>query len=410
MRSWRWWLSWAALPLWGAAAFLLWSGANALSNSALDRELDRVRAAAQPLVPAQSARPFPPDEDNAALLFLRAMAILKPSDGAWDRSAFTRDWSRGADLAPLAELWVSANAPALEDLKKAALRPACRFPIDYSKGAAADAPGFLSSGRCAELLACAARLAHERGDVEEADRLIAVLLRLGVELGREPMLSTSVAGLSVFKTGFDLCQTAFDTGLRPGPATRALIRSLRPGLFKDAQVASLLLERSMLLSFFLSHPARTDASTPFAHRLVLWAPFRPYLKWDLARFCRLFSDAVSHALAPSESGAWTRPTTEDIRRRGGWLARSLIPHFPTLALLSIEGDVQADLLRCALRAIETSESTGTWPTRTSMRDRFTGRPLSIRLDAGMLTVSSAGRDLVDDGGDPERDLVIRLGR
>lgn len=410
MRSWRWWLSVSALPVWGAILFLAWAGADALANRALAREMERLRVLGQPLVPAQAAPPAVPDQDNGAFYLLRAMAILKPSDGAWDRRAYYRDWSGATDLAPLAELWVSANAPALDDLKKAAARPACRLPIDYGKGAAAEAPGLLSSGLCAELLACAARLAHERGDPEEADLLLAVLLRIGLCLGEEPTLGTSIAGLSVFKMGFELCQEAFDTGLRPGRSTRAFIRSLRPGRFKDAHVSALLLERSTQLAYFLGPAPTSDVRAPVTWRIARWGPLHPYLKWDLARYLRIFRTAVDAAREEPDSGAWARPSGEEMRARGGWLARSLLPHFPTIAQLAIEGDVYVDLLRGALEAIEISETSGTWPSETGIVDRFTGRPLSVRLDAGMLTVSSAGPDLIDDGGHPGRDIVLTLGR
>ena len=409
MRSWRWWMSRSALPLWGALAFLLWSGLNALANRALRHELDLVRDAGQPLVPPQCAKPAVADEDNAAFPFLRAMAILKPSEASWDRQAFLEDWTRPSALGPRAELWVSANAPALEDLKKAAARPACRFPIDYSKGAAADAPGWLSSQRCAQLLACAARLAHERGDDGEADLLLALLLRLGVAMGEEPMLVTSMAGLSVFRAGFELCQTAFDAGLRPGPATRALLRSLRPGLFEEALVASLLLERSTLLASFLAPPVTEDALS-FEHRFVRLAPFRPYLKWDLARFCRLFRGALGNARQPPASGAWRRPSSDDIERGGGWLAASLLPHFPTLASLGIEADIHLDLLRGAVDAFERVKATGRWPSGFAARDRFTGDPLRLLAAEGRLTLYSAGRDGIDNAGDPRSDIPLTLHR
>ncbi len=409
MNSWRWWASRSAVPLWGTLAFLLWAGLNALANGALLRELDRVREAGQPLVPAQCAKPALPDETNAALPFLRAMALLKPSAAPWEREDFIQDWTRPSALGPRAELWVGANAPSLEELKKGAYRPACRFPIDYSKGVMADAPGWLGSQRCAQLLACAARLAHERGDAVEADLLIAALLRLGVAMGEEPMLVTSMAGLSIFRMGFDLCQTAFDAGFRPGPATRALVRSLPPGLFQDALLASLLFERSALLSSFMTTPV-TDDQTSFEHRLVRLPPFRPYLKWDLARFCRLFRGALRNARQDSASGAWRRPTSDDMRRRGGWLAGTVLPHFPTIATQAIEADIRVDLLQCALGAIDRAGSHENWIWIDAPLDRFIGRPLRVSRRGGLLTLYSAGADGSDDGGDPAADIVLTLGR
>lgn len=399
MTSWRWWLSRSALPIWAAFVFLLWAGSNELANRALRASLDHVRAEGQPLLPAQAGRPPVPEEDNAAPLFLRAMAVLKPPEGDWDRL----DWSRPVD--PLSELWVSANAPALDDLRKAAERPSCRFPIDYAKGLSADVPDIAASLRCAELLATAARLAHERGDADEADLLLALLLRLGVALVEEPMLTTSVTGHALFRMGFSLAQSAFDAGLRPGPATRALVHSLQPGLFARAHVATLLLERATLLSFFLGGPAvAPDAPAPFTHRLARWAPLRPWLKRKLSAYCELFRRAVESARDPAPD-AWTRPS-EDL----GPFCRTLLPHFPSLARLAREDDVRADLLRAAVAALEDVETLGTWPTSTPILDRFTGRPLGVSLDAGMLTLHSAGPDGVDDGGDLERDLVFTLGR
>ena len=88
----------------------------------------------------------------------------------------------------------------------------------------------------------------------------------------------------------------------------------------------------------------------------------------------------------------------------------MLPHFPTIAPLAIEADIQADLLRCAIHAFDRFDATGQWPAALQTLDRFTARPLSLKEKEGMLILYSAGRDGVDDGGDPAADLVLTLGR
>jgi hypothetical protein len=382
----------------------IWAGLNAQANRALKRELDRIQAAGDPLVPAQCARPALPDVDNAAPGVLRALAILKTDPGEFtERDRFITDWALVPEMAPMAEAWIGANAPALAELKRAAERPACRYPIDYGKGILADSPGFSAALRSVELLGAAARLAHGRGDAAETDRLIAAAFRLGLDWADEPIQFMSTSGVGFFRKASLLWQAALNAGHPPGPAVRKVIHTLKPGRFSANFRRSLACDRGMLLSWFLNNP-EPEIGSDLESRFFLLPPGRPFLKKQLVLCSGVFQAAIDSLGPPPSSRAWTRPMGDL-----GWLSEIILPDFSRAAGVAIEGDVAMDLARAALAALDAD---GAWPppdeALAGVIDRFTDRPVALSRESGRVTMISLGRNLALDGGDAWKDVAFRL--
>jgi hypothetical protein len=187
-------------------------GANVWAGRALERELALVRARGEPLSLTEVAPPRVPDDQNAALLYARAFALLPRQE-----QNPQVDGSEGQRLARQDELVLrqflgerkgqppvvvstrqvrqalAGTEAALALVRRAAAMPRCRFPVDWEAGAAALLPHYPQLISLSRLLAAQAIVAAHDGKPSEAAADLQAILGLTRHIAAEPIVVGQLA-------------------------------------------------------------------------------------------------------------------------------------------------------------------------------------------------------------------------
>ncbi len=192
-------LSYALLALAVAHAGLtLWAGRK------LERGLDALRRAGQPVALSDLAGPDIPPERNA-FTWLRKAAGLMQSIPDADR---LREDAQAA-LGPEAPDWsrveraLSALASVEELIYRALDCPEARMPVDWSTRSVWQLvfPDFANLREFARILAARSALALHRGDAEESLRSATAILKLSECLRDEPFLIAQLVRYAIISIG-----------------------------------------------------------------------------------------------------------------------------------------------------------------------------------------------------------------
>lgn len=158
----------------------------------VEMELARLRSAGEPVTMSDLAPPPLPDSENAALLYAKAFRV-NPGDqhGEDSRAAdsFLNTWARlhYPQTAEPARKFVRGYQKALDYAQEAALRPKCRFPVDWSKDPFELLfPHNAQLRRLSYVSSVAAILAAKDGRSDEATRLLLSQIRIVDAVKDEP--------------------------------------------------------------------------------------------------------------------------------------------------------------------------------------------------------------------------------
>ena len=185
-----------------ALPFVMWGGLTWQTGRALQAELNKVKASGAPLTMAQVAPPPVPDNQNAALLYIKAFRYLRPGTALGQTY---RDLAREENparrrqlLAKLRPL-LAANRRALTIAAQGARLPASRLPVDWAKldPLTSTAVFIKYTGRfrqLARLFAAQAEVESADGRVEDAVQSCLIGVRMGDHVSREPDLIVNLTG------------------------------------------------------------------------------------------------------------------------------------------------------------------------------------------------------------------------
>ena len=176
----------------------------------VESALDAIRGEGYPATPAELDAWYPqvPEEENAALLYLEATVKFPPMTpddqdllpaplGRYQIEYPNQPYPEAA--RELIRQVLLLNLDTLELLHKAAQRPACRFPIDLSKGFEVEVPHLSILRRNAHLLVLAVQEAAEAGDADTVHQSLMDLLAISQSLRNEPLfISQAVRGTTVW--------------------------------------------------------------------------------------------------------------------------------------------------------------------------------------------------------------------
>ncbi len=280
------------------------------AEALLQAELDKLKAAGEPLTLAELAPPPVPDEENAALVYLEAFAALQvappetpalppllppapvtpgaggapppdenapapppplPPPGAPPRAGppppppGLPPGGPGLPAAANEEEYVAGNAEALALLEKAAGMPRCRWPQDWTKGQAMVFPYHAPTRQCARLLAAKMRVEARQGQADQALHTCGVSLAMSRAIKSDPLLIASLVSYALtvlpldgLRSGLGLERLTADGPLPPvvpnpalpsTAACRALYEQLAhvdPASLQKAMLG----ERAMMLGTF----------------------------------------------------------------------------------------------------------------------------------------------------------------
>jgi hypothetical protein len=413
VKSWRWWAGPGPIPVWLTLLLLAWSAWNGSANRELKAELDRVRAAGLPLRGIEGAPPAVPDDENAALIYGRLLPITLSPPGDFNVQDYAFHWREPVkpDAAPQLRAWAEAQAWPAELLRRAALRPRCRWPLDYSRGWAMDMPSLLGVNNANLLLGCRARHAFERGDRASAEADVLASLRLSASFADEPVILLLMMGVSASTNSLQLLASYLSAGGEVTPALRDAVARLPVGHWQAAAARAIANDRATLLELLVESYIESVAAEG-APAATVSVPIGPYIKKDLAHLSRIFQDWYAIASGPPVVSAWR---TQEIQQRvdnGGLVTRIVMPDHSRMIISCIQADTVFELCRIAVEGMalarERDSWPESWPALQSTVDRVAGAPLKVRREGDGVVIWSLGRNVKDDGAHRNDDLVLRL--
>ncbi|MHC4065818.1 MAG: hypothetical protein ACYSUI_15160 [Planctomycetota bacterium] len=196
-----WWLKRIAV----AGALLLVVGGGLcwwwgrIAHNRLQAEIDRIRAAGEPILPEDFDSPPVPDDENAAVLISKAAnAVVVPAEATHDHADLASYWPlTPAELADV-RLFVSANLDALKLARQARDKPKVDLGVRIRSPAFSFLLPPLSRYRAlGKLLVVTARDRAQSGDDVEAVATVRDVLALGNAVDHHPTLIAHLVGVSI---------------------------------------------------------------------------------------------------------------------------------------------------------------------------------------------------------------------
>jgi len=431
--------------------------ATIVTGRPLARELQRLKAAGEPLTLAEAAPKPVPDDENAAVLYQQAFdkmrASLSDNDervlgdflGAQSKPrgrSYPPAVYQGGPARPPTPAQVKAilkhNAEVIALVEAAAQRPKCVFPMrwDLSDTAYADMafPQLSQMKRLTRLLMVKAGLLATEGKADEALAVCRTMLRMSEHLAYEPTLlgqltrialqaitrSTVEAVLQTSSPSAAACRTTFDAISKVDDRVGLALalkgeRALGLGAFRDPQL--------WYAKAMMAPGARIPWKVALLLRLYGSYLGRPFLNADEARYLRFMSDVIAQTKQPYPAQA-RRCFLETGRVAGGgtrssgayglsiWypVSSMVIPVFDRVPAAAVRMNAGLGLAQVGVAAAGYKAETGAYPESLAQLQRagwplrddpYSGKPFVYHRKGHRFIAYSIGPDLEDNGGVPE---------
>jgi len=333
-----WWLKWIGVFFAVIALVLpvVWVGCGWYSGKDLRAEIERYRAAGEPILPEDFDSPPVPDADNGALVIQQAAKQFKGvvSKQTAELNSLFGDpvviKERRAEVGK----YIALSAEARGMARRARSLPASDWRVRYRSPVLWSEPPDLSGDRhLSRMLSIAAIYFHQGGNDAETVESVRDLLGLAAHLDRHPSMMYHLVAIAIGGVaGYCLEDTAFDLRIaddRPDvdalsrPATRAQVRALIGELLdqepsRRALVRALYAERMLQLhtarsmvrgqmDFAPTPPGKTAPVN--AERRAMGLIFRPILERDAVRMMR-YTSAWAEAAGQSTWPAFKERTVQ----------------------------------------------------------------------------------------------------
>ena len=170
-----------------------------ISYKELKKEFQKIRDSGEPLTLDELYSSPIPDEENAALIYQKAFALMDVNKEEIQRIT-------GIPLNKKAENWpaedkeeatrlILKNNEIFTLLEEAAQKPKCRFPLNPEKGLPIESLSHMR--RCAQLLNIKASLEAKDGDINGAIKTCITGLMIGESLSQESLLISQMFMISI---------------------------------------------------------------------------------------------------------------------------------------------------------------------------------------------------------------------
>ncbi|MBM3322669.1 hypothetical protein FJY69_04245 [candidate division WOR-3 bacterium] len=303
------------------------------------------------------------------------------------------------------------KAEGLRLMLKASTMGPANFEMDYEDGMDAQLCGILPQfGDGRTCLSVEARALAAEGRADSALGMVDASIRLSHALA-EPVLVYTLVELLGLDTAF--AQAARLSAVASPPAVERVAATIR-GIDPNAElIRALQGDGAWVRSAFRA--GQTFLGTESRETPALW--FLPLRRYAELKQLEAEEQQLAFAGKPWHEGL---PLLEAHERSfafadSGPLRR--LARFGVVDLRPFYGRIERNsaLRDLALAAIAVSSDrrrTGRLPERLDPGlpvDRFTGKTYGYKVTPGGFAVYSAGKDGEDNGGDPEKDLVIEVG-
>jgi hypothetical protein len=393
------------------------------AEAAVQAELERIKAAGQPVTANQIAPPPVPEAENAAVLYEKAFAATKLTKD--DRNALSHvlfpppGSPRDRWISPVRAI-VARNRRALDLTYEATARPRCRFPVDWEEGAAALFPQLAKMRELSRLISAQGVLFSVDGDVPRALQAVRAGIALGDSLAEEPVEVSQVVRYRIYQAAFEALQAVLSARRVPAATGKPLYDRLAAiqimGPFKRAALG----ERAAAVTLYQiaeSDPKRLGITLSPVQRTIL----PPAWALDAAEWLPLMSRRIALVDQPYRA---VRTQLMALDVDGRELGKNNAD--PVVQLVFLEADgwasswweqrdmaiARTGLARAALALKAYQEQKGSYPDSIKVlrgavgwripQDPFSGRDFAYKREGEAALIYSVGPDLWDNGGAPLR--------
>jgi len=410
--------------------FLVWVALNWSARAAVERELEKLRAAGQPLTPEEVAPPLVPEAENAAPVFQRAFIEANAADAAveadttlgglkgrktgyWCDMSFADVNIHRADVRGALE----HHARAFPLLDKALALPTCRFDLDYAASFAMELPHLSELRHLARLLKARAFLRTHEGDVAGALRDVERMLRLRHALDDEPLLISRLVRLAIVTMAIDALSKIGEGRPLPEEEAARLVKRLAAVGPWATMHAALVSERAFGMdavnTVLRGELTPTGSRGTFATRAVA-SVGGFWMRWNQVAYIELMTEMIdASALPPMQALDAARDIEDRMTKLSdvrGLFAKMMMPALANAMKRTamVQARAHAAAVGIACRLYERRH--GRRPSDLSRLapefldtlpvDAFTNKPLKVAPTANGFVVYSLGPNGVDDGGTP----------
>ncbi len=417
-----------------------WGIFSYVSAKVLEAEIDKLRAAGQPMTFAEweKSRPKVAEADDAAPFYKAALALRRrPTDtdvaelGNRLRDPSNREGPLPGDLVGEIEQVLGDNALALEMVDRGSALPQCAYDFGLSAGIGGMLPQLGEVRDLAWVLRLRTKYLARQGRTDEAVESLVSNLRMLRMFERQPILITHLVKIACAA----LCVGAVPAVLEARPSSKQDLAELESALAEAdlskgmdrvwvfERVYALEIKRNLIGGRGISLPGR-PALPEAAPRASFLG--RPFLRLMVADLLRTY-DGYAEACRRDWPEALDRVRAVSRRRRGvlGLFSKMLAPSYEKAFVLtgriigqvrSAQVAVMVERYRLAKGKLPASlEELRAFVGAGLPADPFTGGELVYRVDEGGYAVYSVSDDKVDDGGPekaPRKDfgVVVRRAR
>lgn len=394
-----------------------------LANEVLDdlaAELQKIRAAGQPLTVEEMLPHQLPEPNNAAILYQEAFNKLSLSHANRQtllnlRTSISQPPKGEAPSTTTLEQIVAANAETIELLEAAAKLSECRFPVDWSAGMEVEFPHLGKLQQCARLLGAKAILHSRRGQMAQVLDTVRVGLALGEAAGSDPVVMRQFVRYALHTITLRALQVSVCDRAVPTEACKELSEYLHKLEWADSFVRALWGERAMGIQGFDNvredtQGAEYSQDQELSHAEVAYLR---HLDRDEVAYLRLMSEWITDAAKPwRESSDVPEQYQARVEQLPDYCIMSAIL-LPVLWRVPCKRDETIARVRLAETALALKtyknrqgnypDSVGelrlaiSWELRD---DPFSGQDFVYKTDGDGFLLYSIGSNLRDDGGQP----------
>jgi len=410
----------------------LWVTLDTINRRNVERKLQALRDAGDPVTTAELAPAPVLDDQNAAILYQQIFRVDfdDPSrskdclleatghSGLIERQ-FVKDGSKATEARAV------LNDPAVisifETLEEGSRRPDCVFPVRWEDGVTVPRPyNLVQMPQAAEWLCAKVRLNIIDGDADEALRWIGVMFRMADHAAQDPTYQAQSVAIGIRKIGSAELERMLSRATPSAEATQDLLDYLRRLDVKERFDQAVRGERAMGIdTYALLRQPRPGYDWATESKGLLYCyrfkAFRPLYNADLSKYLTRMEEVLEQS-AQVPSPPPQRPAPE--RRAPFGLDLHLTQGVDIFAEPSRRFNyrdsvtMRINMARVALAATLYKIGHGEYPATLNElqatldwelpEDFFAGAPLKYQRRPDGFMLYSFGPDRDDDGGGERR--------
>ena len=393
-------------------------------------EITSIRSDGNPTTTADLAGERIPDEENAAVMYLKAFELTSTKQGTEDsgvigmfpsRKERAKDptlWNKAAEVLPRYQGVISL-------VEQAQTRPKCRFPVNWGRGYNALFPHLAPVRRLAQLLRAQALIDAKAGKMDEALRSTGLAFKLSDSLKDEPNLISQLVRITVVGIAARTFTEVLEYGGIDESQARRLYGTLSGINMDTSMVTAMRGERVFGILAFqevrknspLWRSVEDSGSLPRVVHTWFW---RPMLYADEMYFLRMTDSAVRRVSLPYwEFSKHPDPYRDQEPPKYAFLSGMIMPVYTRArsAAARVQAQLAGSEIVLTLEAykdryggypasLDELKARLGWPIP---EDPFSDNDFIYRREGNSFLLYSIGENLKDDGARKYSSYVTRKG-